>query len=131
MATKKATKKNTSSKKDAPKRSSKKTKAAQTNEAVIVEESKGIYTLATPDVVNPQITDSVTTTLPEVTPTVEAGSITETAAIVEENKQPDNSDIITDNVSYNNMIVPQAKDNTILYIGAGLGLIVLLTIFFL
>lgn len=131
MATKKATKKNTSSKKDAPKRTTKKTKAAQTNEAVIVEESKGIYTLATPDVVNPQITDSVTTTLPEVTPTVEAAAITEPADIVEENKQVDNSDIITDNVSYNNMIVPQAKDNTILYIGAGLGLIVLLTIFFL
>lgn len=127
MATKKPTKKNISSKKASPKRTSKKSKA-KAPEAIIIEESKGIYTLSSaPDIVNPQITDAVTQESHIVSEhTNETNISTETPAAIEQNTKVDNSDLVTENVSYNNMIVPQAKDNTILYIGVGLGVIIFL-----
>ena len=114
MATK--TKKNIStkaSKKASPKRTTK-TAKAKAPKAIIVEESKGVYTMTTETPANTN--NEVFEKLPE------------TPALSNIESKPDNSDIIQENVSYNNFMLPskKEKDYTISFIIGGLVLVIIL-----
>lgn len=112
MATK--SKKNTSSKtskKPSPKRAASKSKT-KAPEAIIVEESKGIYT-STPIEDNNNHTNI---SLPEQTPPP-----------AEPEYKQDNSDLIQENASYTNVSMPyKEKDNSMAYIVGGLVLVILM-----
>ena len=110
MATK--SKKNTTkaSKKGAPKRTNKRAKA-KAPEAIVVEESKGVYTMTTEPTANTN--NEVFEKLPEPTSTPNEYKV-------------DNSDIIQENASYNNNFAPK-EDSTgvLLYIAAAFVILML------
>lgn len=111
MATKKTSKKNTTAKKASPKRTNKRAKA-KAPEAIVVEESKGVYTMTTEPAANTN--NEVFEKLPEPTST-------------ENEYKVDNSDLIHENVSYNNMMIPKReKDHSVTYIVIGLVTVILL-----
>lgn len=111
MATKKTSKKNTTANKASPKRTNKRAKA-KAPEAIVVEESKGIYTITSVEENN----NDTYAKLPEETPP---------PANIE--YKQDNSDLIQENASYNNVMLPaKEKDNSVTYIVAGLVLVILM-----
>lgn len=103
-------------KKTAAKKTTKTTKKAtkpvkKLEDAVIIEEtSKGVYSM----------------TIPEPTPTAEVVETAPTTNPPEQAPEISKEEIIQENASYNNAIMPRSdNDNTILYIGAILGLIII------
>lgn len=106
-------KKNTTkaSKKGAPKRTNKRAKA-KAPETIVVEESKGVYTMTTEPTANTN--NEVFEKLPEPTSTPNEYKV-------------DNSDIIQENASYSNMVMPRrGKDHSVTYIVVGLVTVILL-----
>lgn len=73
--------------------------------------------------INDQITDSVTSSK-------ENSSSIYTSVNDAKIEPSNNDDIRTDSVSYNNMIVPQHRDNSTLYLGAIVAGIIILWLFF-
>jgi hypothetical protein len=135
MATKKPSSKKAAKKSsNTTKRSTKKNK---NNAAEIIDatENKELQTLAaqvdiTP-VVNNNTAETVVAETAQVDTTASTEQTSDTSSLASSAAAIHKDEVVVENASYNNMVVPQTKDNTYAFIIGGFVLLITLMLFFI
>lgn len=131
MATKKPSSKKAAKKSsNTTKRSTKKNK---NNAAEIIDatENKELQTLAAQVDITPVVENNNTAETAQVDTTASTEQTPDTSSLASSAAAIHKDEVVVENASYNNMVVPQTKDNTYAFIIGGFVLLITLMLFFI